>query len=41
MLTEGLFHPLLLWSICVPVPLTILAVWGLLTLYRGWNDLRW
>jgi len=41
MLTEGIAHPDLLWWLCVGIPLSVLTVWGLVTLYRGRNELRW
>jgi hypothetical protein len=31
----------LLWLLCVPIPLGILAVWGVLVLWRNWDRVRW
>lgn len=34
MLTDGVQHPLVLWWICVGIPLTILATWGVVAVFR-------
>jgi hypothetical protein len=41
MLWNGYDHPLILWTVCVPIPLAILAVWGAVTVWRDRREIRW
>lgn len=33
--------PDLVWWFCVPIPLGILAVWGVVLFLRNWRNVRW
>ena len=29
------------WMVCVPLPLSILALWGMVLVARNWRSIRW
>lgn len=34
-------HYDIVWLVCVPIPLSILGVWGAVRVVRNWRQLRW
>jgi len=41
MLTDGIQHPLILWWLCVPLPLGILAAWGAIVAWKHRREIKW
>jgi len=31
----------IVWWVCVPLPLSILAIWGVILVARNWRQIRW